>query len=149
MNRNYVIGIVVLAVIIIIGWVVSGSGSKPVSTVDTTVSTDQLNTGTTTSTGSDSVLPSATLTEVTFTDNGFTPATVTIKKGETVRFTNQSSELMWVASNPHPTHTDYSEFDERTSVGAGGSYEFTFTKIGNWKYHNHKDPSGKGEIIVE
>ena len=149
MNRNYVIGIVVLAVIIIIGWVVSGSGSKPVSTVDTTVSTDQLNTGTTTSTGSDSVLPSATLTEVTFTDNGFTPATVTIKKGETVRFTNQSSELMWVASNPHPTHTDYPEFDEKTSVAAGGSYEFTFTKIGNWKYHNHKDPSGKGEIIVE
>src|SRR5690242_16140607 len=41
---------------------------------------------------------------VTMTASGFSPATVTIGKGGTVTFVNQSGEDMWVASNPHPVH---------------------------------------------
>ncbi len=85
---------------------------------------------------------------VTYTDSGFAPNTITIKKGDTVKFLNQSSRKMWVASDPHPTHTNYPEFDEKTAVANGGSYQFTFTKIGSWGYHNHFSSRDIGRIIV-
>src|SRR5690349_717233 len=46
-------------------------------------------------------------TLVTFTDSGFSPASITVQTGETVRFLNQSSRGMWVGSDEHPTHTEY------------------------------------------
>src|SRR6266568_2740798 len=41
-----------------------------------------------------------------YTENGFQPHSITIKKGQTVIWTNKDSDELWVASNPHPTHTD-------------------------------------------
>jgi len=31
----------------------------------------------------------------------------------------------------------------------GGSYSFTFTKAGTWRYHNHSNASHFGTVIVE
>lgn len=86
---------------------------------------------------------------ITYTDSGFLPDTITIKAGTTVSFVNQSSSEMWVASNPHPTHTDLPGFDEKESVANGGSYQFTFNQLGTWGYHNHNNPGNKGEVVVE
>lgn len=86
---------------------------------------------------------------VIHTTAGFSPNSMTIKKDETVTFTNQSDDLMWVASAPHPQHTDYPAFDEKQSVPRGGIYTFTFDKAGTWKYHNHLNPTRYGTIIVE
>ena len=86
---------------------------------------------------------------VTLTDQGFTPASITVKAGEKVTFVNQSSGQMWVASAPHPTHTDLPGFDELTSVGNGGSYDYTFVKVGSWKYHNHLNPNQRGVVVVK
>jgi len=87
-------------------------------------------------------------TVITYTDGGFNPKTVTVKVGTTVTFMNDSSGLMWVASDPHPVHTLLSGFDELNSVSKGGSYEYTFTKVGTWTYHNHMNPSLKGTVVV-
>ena len=86
---------------------------------------------------------------ITYTDGGFSPKTIEIKVGETVKFANESSRSMWVASAPHPTHTNYPEFDQKTAVDKGTSYEFTFTKAGTWKYHNHKSTSDSGTVVVK
>jgi len=86
---------------------------------------------------------------VNYTNSGFSPKTVTIKKGEVVTFVNQSSGDMWVASNPHPIHTDYPAFDEKVAVGSGSSWSFTFDQVGIWGYHNHKSPSNTGTIVVQ
>lgn len=86
---------------------------------------------------------------VTYTDSGFSPKTITIKKGDSITFVNQSSGDMWVASNPHPVHTDYPAFDEKASVQKGGSWSFTFGQAGTWGYHNHKNPSSSGTVVVE
>lgn len=56
---------------------------------------------------------------------------------------------MWVASNPHPIHTNYPAFDEKAPVINGSSWSFTFDKIGTWGYHNHRNPSSGGTIVVE
>lgn len=88
-------------------------------------------------------------TVVNYTDAGFNPSSIEIKKGDTVQFVNKSSGGMWVASGPHPTHTIYPEFDAKKSVPNGGIYEFTFTKVGSWSYHNHAGPEKSGTIIVK
>lgn len=88
-------------------------------------------------------------TTVTYTNDGFSPAELTVKAGTTVTFTNQSDAKMWVASANHPSHLLYPEFDEKMSVAKGGSYSFTFTKVGTHPYHNHILLGKYGKVIVE
>lgn len=85
---------------------------------------------------------------VTYTDTGFAPATVTVKKGTTVTFVNGSTKSMWVASAVHPTHQLLPGFDQLKSVAKNGMYEYTFAKVGTWKYHNHMNASDTGSVIV-
>ncbi len=87
-------------------------------------------------------------TTVSYGDSGFLPKEITVKVGTNVSFLNQSSRGMWVASAVHPTHQLLPGFDELTSVARGGLYEYTFVKIGTWKYHNHVNPSDTGSVVV-
>lgn len=89
-----------------------------------------------------------TVTTVRFTGNGFDPDIVTVQNGDSVTWINDSDQQMWIASNPHPTHTDYPAFDELQSVGRNESYTFKFTKSGVWGYHNHPNPNISGKVIV-
>lgn len=86
---------------------------------------------------------------IKYTDQGFSPTNVTIKKGQTVKFVNESSRNMWPASNPHPTHSLYPEFDSKDRVVAGQSFSFTFNKVGVWGYHNHSNANFTGTITVK
>ncbi len=86
---------------------------------------------------------------VAYSDSGFSPSILRVKIGITVIFKNEKSGPMWVASNPHPIHTDYSGFDAKRGYPRGESYSFTFTKAGNWKYHNHLNPGEGGTIVIE
>jgi len=87
---------------------------------------------------------------VRYTSTGFSPATFTVNKGETVRFINETTGRMSVASDPHPTHTIYPEFDQyKTSARGQSTFDFTFEKIGTWGYHNHAQASHTGTVIVQ
>jgi plastocyanin len=110
-----------------------------------------------------SVTPPASFATVTYTDNGFSPKTLNVAVGTTVKFVNNSSHSMWVASGVHPTHTAYdgttlqqhcegtssTSFDECTAVGAGNTYSFTFSKAGSFNYHNHVRANDFGTIVVK
>ncbi len=97
------------------------------------------------------------LKEVLITDNGFSPKEIKIKKGDTVRWTNQSSALSWPASAIHPTHSIYPEkggcidssFDACKGLNKGESFTFVFNFPGSWKYHDHLNPSKAGTVVVE
>ena len=86
---------------------------------------------------------------VTYTNTGFSPAVLRVKLGATVTFRNDSGEDLWVASNPHPTHTALSGFDASAGIGQGEIYVYTFTRIGTWGYHNHLHPAFGATVIVE
>ncbi|MFZ5535582.1 MAG: cupredoxin domain-containing protein [Patescibacteria group bacterium] len=90
----------------------------------------------------------ATEVTVTYTDNGYSPATITVKKGTKVTFKNESANAMWTASGVHPTHQLLPGFDQLKSVAKGGMYEYVFSKIGTWKYHNHVNPTDGGTVVV-
>ncbi len=95
--------------------------------------------------------------EITYTTNGFSPATVTVSKGKVVTFKNFSDVDMWPASGPHPKHDLYpvsggcinSIFDACKDVKSGKSWSFQFDLPGTWKYHDHLAPGNTGTIIVK
>jgi len=114
----------------------------------------------------ESPLPLPTVLEskvtVTYSDSGYSPATITVKKGDTVVFDNKGSFSMWTASAFHPTHKAYpgsgiemcgtntlvAIFDACREYGAGESWEFQFNEAGTWKYHNHLQPNHTGTVVV-
>ena len=85
---------------------------------------------------------------ITYDDNGFSPSTLTVKVGTKVTFKNNSPSDFWPASAMHPTHQLLPGFDQLKSVGAAGTYEYTFVKVGTWKYHNHVVASDSGTVVV-
>ncbi|HEX9415970.1 MAG TPA: hypothetical protein VF895_04620 [Gaiellaceae bacterium] len=85
---------------------------------------------------------------VHMTSSGFSPRVLQIKEGQTVAFVNDSGQGYWPASDPHPIHTDYPGFDALNTVEPGGSWSFTFDRVGRWGYHNHLLPETKGTIVV-
>ncbi len=100
---------------------------------------------------------------ITYTDNGFGPNPLTVKKGDTVIFKNESSSDFWPASAMHPTHIVYGgttlqehcpddagvAFDSCKGIPSGASWSFKFEKIGSWNYHDHLNASHFGKVIVE
>ncbi len=147
MNNKVFIGLVVLAAGALIGWVYFKGKILPVSVNQTiqatpTPSGSHLGAAGAASGVSGNGLEKggvAARTIVTFTDKGFSPSPVTVKAGATVTFVNEGSSPMWVES---------SVFNEDTSVTSGGTYEYTFVKVGTWIYDNHLNPAVKGKVVV-
>lgn len=81
-------------------------------------------------------------------NDGYVPASLTIKKGDTVRFINESDDFHWPASDLHPTHGIYPAFDPRRPVAVGEVWEFRFTEVGEWDFHDHLHAYELGTIVV-
>ena len=143
MNK-YLIGFLVLVVGVAAGWYfLKGQGTP------TGGSSFPEPSNATQETAATSASESAVATSsVAYTDSGFNPKTITVKQGTAVTFTNQSSGGMWVASDVHPTHQLLPGFDQLQLVVNGGSYQYTFVKVGTWTYHNHVKASEIGTVIV-
>lgn len=98
---------------------------------------------------------------IRYTAAGFVPSAVTVKKGTRVTFVNETAEEMWVASDEHPSHTQYAGtnkdehcLDGQPSAtafdqcGTSLSYVFAFEKTGVWSYHNHREDEDRGTVTV-
>lgn len=85
---------------------------------------------------------------ITLTSSGFSPASLTVKVGDTVTWENRSGLVATVDSDPHPVHTNYPPLN-LGNFSDGEELTFTFDKPGTYGYHNHLNTSEKGTIIVE
>lgn len=85
---------------------------------------------------------------ITYTDNGFTPATLTVKAGTKITVKNASSQPLQFDSDPHPEHTDDPEINIG-SIDPGQSQTITVTKTGSHGYHNHLNADDTGTLVVE
>ncbi|MCH7883373.1 hypothetical protein IIA95_03080 [Patescibacteria group bacterium] len=81
-------------------------------------------------------------------DDGFYPQEITIRRGDVVSFVATRDGYFWPASNFHPIHTIYPEFDPKEPIEPSGKWNFRFNKIGEWGYHDHLAPYFTGKIIV-
>jgi len=94
-------------------------------------------------------VPEGKETTVTYGVSGFSPKTITIKKGDTVLFENKTEKAASIASDVHPTHTIYPEFDQyKTDQRGKSEFRFTFEKAGTWGYHDHLNANMTGTVIV-
>jgi plastocyanin len=95
---------------------------------------------------------------VSYTQLGFEPREVNIKKGDTIRFTNNSGEDLWVAATgesgrvyPYSDRADgcgSSDFDSCKPFGPQDFWEFTFAESGIWSFVNRADGTKSGEVMV-
>lgn len=94
---------------------------------------------------------------ISYTDNGFEPKNVTLRRGESIRFTNNSSRELWVAavgSSEHPPYPGMSDcggssFDTCKVLKPREFWEFTFEESGTWKFQNNLDKGQTGTVLVE
>ena len=102
---------------------------------------------------------------ILYTNSGFEPPSLTIAVGTTVEWINVSEKPLWIASDPHPSHTDLPGFDQKKIENAPNSsfntvpftyahtqtpaFLYTFRASGHWGYHNHLVPTDRGNITVE
>lgn len=86
--------------------------------------------------------------EIKMTHEKYEPQDLEVHAGETVTFKNVSDKELWPASNIHPTHQIYPEFDPKGPIKPGESWSFTFTRGGEWRYHDHLFPEVTGKITV-
>ena len=101
--------------------------------------------------------------DVLIDNSGFSPSSLTIHSGDTVKWTNRKTSASWPASAVHPTHKIYpgsdiakcgtssasTIFDACRGLANGQSWSFTFTQVGSWNYHDHLNPSAWGTIVVQ
>lgn len=78
---------------------------------------------------------------VTIQNFAFSPATLTIKSGTTVTWTNMDSA-------PHTVTSDSGAFSS-PQLSNGGSFSFTFNTAGTYSYHCSNHPYMKGTITVQ
>ena len=81
---------------------------------------------------------------VTITDNGFTPATIQIQKGQDVTWTNQSHSPVQIVGDLKSTGLQTSQ-----ALKPGDSYSFTFDDSGTFNYHDPSNLNHKGVVIAE
>jgi hypothetical protein len=85
---------------------------------------------------------------VILTEDGFQPETVNVKKGDIVIFKTDLNKAFWPASDIHPTHGIYPEFDPQEPVDSNSSWSYKFEKPGKWSYHDHLSPYYTGTVNV-
>lgn len=94
---------------------------------------------------------------ISYTDNGFEPSSTTLKKGEAVRFTNNSNEALWVGEitrtntkdNPNIATCGETDFNSCKAMKPGEFWEYSFYTAGEFSYMNNALPSHGGSVVVE
>lgn len=85
---------------------------------------------------------------ITYTANGFSPASLKVSRGATITVKNDSTRTIQFDSDPHPEHTDNPELNVN-NISAGQSMSFVVDKVGTWGYHDHLRAREKGTIVVQ
>lgn len=130
-------------------WALSANGPETDSEAATKTTNDatssQLAEGSdTTATDTPASAEAATLV---FTDNGFEPSSITVRKGTVITIKNDSSNSVQFSSDDHPSHRDNPEMNAAT-ISAGASTTYTANTVGTFGFHDHIDSSKTGTVTV-
>jgi plastocyanin len=90
--------------------------------------------------------------QVNISSSGLTPATVQIKAGTVVTWTNDDANAHQVAANPYPKNDSIPKFDSHVVLQHGDTLSFKFETAGKYTYHDERQPFNKafqGTIVVK
>lgn len=148
-KHGFGLGLSLLALVLVLG---AGCGKKTTtqnSQNSTNIPVTNSETNINTPTPLTNTEPNQTVQTISITDDGFVPDQLVIVVGVTVKWVNNSSRSSWPASDPHPAHTGLPGFDAGRGLGVGESYQFTFSSVGTFGFHDHILTSKQGKVIVQ
>lgn len=141
MKNGLVIGVVAIIVLLVIVFVgIKMNSQKNNSVID--------NPGIVPTTGDNSNPPanegssSAKVYSVDISGFAFSPETLTIKVGDTVKWINQDSAK-------HTVTSDSGNELNSNLLAKGDLYSYTFTTAGTYEYHCTPHPYMTGKVVVE
>ena len=85
--------------------------------------------------------PSSSDNAVAINSSGYQPATLDVKVGAIVTWTNTDSTA-------HSITSDMANVFDSGALNNGATFKFTFTQPGTYAYHSSSDPNMKGAITV-
>lgn len=135
--------LVVIAAVIFAVFAMNKDAAAPASETSDTVETQT----TESETEVQSEVGATETATITFTNAGFTPGSLTVKKGATITVKNTSSTEVQFSSDDHPTHRLNTEMNLKT-LQPGESASFTAETVGTHGFHDHIDDSKTGTLIV-
>jgi plastocyanin len=143
MNKKNLWG--ALAIVII---VLAISGVLLLKNNSQKLSSNNPNSSEQTQNSSQKTIPAIKSVNITVTDTGFNPQTVTLKAGEQVIWTNKSGKDATVNSDAYPTNLLW-PFLNLGIFGNGTSVSVNFATKGKYTYYNYLSQDQKGSVIVE
>lgn len=97
--------------------------------------------------------PPVQTTTITITSAGTNPKNIEITQGQRVLFINNDTRSHWMASDPHPDHTDCPEMDQVGVLQPGQRRETgNLVQIRTCGYHDHDLPqitNLQGNIVIK
>lgn len=92
--------------------------------------------------------PPARLAVVRITKTGFEPATLSVKQGTKITWTNTDNGLHQVAANPYPRGAGLSGLKSEI-LNNTQTYTFTANQVGSFGYHDQIKPTINGTLVVQ
>lgn len=139
MNRTTTFIVVILVIVAVAALVAYSKGTYPFTTSSPTP------TETPTASPNPNIIESVTASPaaatVTINNLVFLPSTITVKKGDTVTWTNQDDIS-------HTVTGDDTQGPASELLATGGTYSFTFNTVGTFPYHCQVHPTMQGTVIV-
>src|SRR6266576_2889401 len=92
-------------------------------------------------------------TTITLTSSGASPAAITVAPGTRVLFINNDGGSHFMASNPHPEHTDCVELNQVGLLSPGQRRETgNLNTVRTCGFHDHDNPTNtrfQGRIVIQ
>lgn len=85
---------------------------------------------------------------VSITDQGFVPSEITITRGTSVVWRNETTDPHQIASNPYPERNDLPSLNSSSQLEPSAEYSYTFDKTGTFGYHDYLRPAMSAQVTV-
>jgi plastocyanin len=85
---------------------------------------------------------------ISITEEGFSPATVTVEQGMTVVWSNDTAKPHRVGANPYPDASSLPGL-QSGDIAPGDTYAYTFDAAGTYGYTDYTEPTVGGSVQVK
>jgi len=143
MNKNTTVIIVIIVALLGVGSAVVWRSKKTEAPKSTTTQQNESPDTTTPEPDADTTPEASAASTVEISNFAFAPATITVKKGTAVTWTNKDSVSHTVTPDEESMAFEGSEL-----LAKDESYQFTFETAGTYTYHCQPHPQMKGTVIV-
>ena len=143
-GRNLIVAAVVLLVIAGVTAALVSNKSNNNSNTKTNTSTNEMKNMPSSNQSTNNSSEAVETTAVKISNFSFSPATIKVKLGQTVTWTNEDSASHSVVADSDPNNGPNSQL-----LAKGQTYSYTFNTAGTFKYHCSVHPSMKATVIVQ